>query len=248
VAIMNKQFTLAKFLLDRGADPNIADAYGRTALYAIVDIRNEDWSTLPNRTTDDPFPNLDVLKELLARGAKVDAALTKPLSGRSGMDSGDTSLNKGATPLMRAARSGDATAMRLLLEKGADPKLTTADGNNALLFAGGIGYRDKYTRGTDAEALEALKVAVEAGLSLRDANNRGETALHGAAARGSDVIVQYLAEHGADIDAKNKQGMTPLDYALGKSVIGQLPVPHESTVELLKKLGAHEGQPVKSDR
>ncbi len=53
VAIMNKQFTFAKFLLDRGADPNIVDASGRTALYAIVDIRNEDWSTLPNRKSLD---------------------------------------------------------------------------------------------------------------------------------------------------------------------------------------------------
>ncbi len=248
VAIMNKQFTFANFLLERGADPNIVDAYGRTALYAIVDIRNEDWSTLPNRRSDDPTPNLDVLKQLLAHGAKLDAALTKPLPGRSGMDSGDTSLNTGATPLMRAARSGDAVSMRLLLEKGANPKLKTTDGNNALMFAAGVGYRDKYTRGTDAEALEALKVMMEAGLDIREANGKGETALHGAAARGADPIVQYLVEHGADINAKTKQGLTSLDFALGKSTVGQLPVPHDSTVALLKKLGAPEGQAVKTDQ
>src|SRR5262249_11049026 len=65
VAIMNKQFTFAKFLLDRGADVNTVDAYGRTPLYAIVDIRNEDWSTLPNRKTDDPLPPIEIVKELL---------------------------------------------------------------------------------------------------------------------------------------------------------------------------------------
>ena len=111
VAIMNKQFTFAKFLLDRGADPNTVDAYGRTPLYAVVDIRNEDWSTLPNRKSDDPLPALEVLKELLNRGAKLDIALTKPLPGRSGMDSGDTTLNAGSTALMRAARSADSVAM-----------------------------------------------------------------------------------------------------------------------------------------
>ncbi|HXD51462.1 MAG TPA: ankyrin repeat domain-containing protein, partial [Burkholderiales bacterium] len=112
VAIMNKQFSFAKFLLDRGADPNTVDAYGRTPVYAIVDIRNEDWSTLPNRKTDDPVPALDILKELIAHGAKLDVPLTKPLPGRSGMDSGDTSLNAGATALMRAARSADVVAMK----------------------------------------------------------------------------------------------------------------------------------------
>ena len=57
VAIMSKQYSLAKFLIDRGADLNVVDASGRTSLYAIIDIRNEDWSTLPNRTTDDPLPS-----------------------------------------------------------------------------------------------------------------------------------------------------------------------------------------------
>ena len=67
VSIMNKQYSFAKFLLERGADPNIVDANGRTALYAIVDIRNEDWSTLPSRKADDPLPSLEILKDMLAR-------------------------------------------------------------------------------------------------------------------------------------------------------------------------------------
>jgi len=240
VAIMNKQFTFAKFLVDRGADPNTVDAYGRTPLYAIVDIRNQDWSALPARKSDDPLPGLEIVKELLERQANVDSALTKPLPGRSGMDSGDTSLNAGSTPLMRAARSADVVTMRLLLEKGANPKLTTNDGNNALMFAAGVGWRDKYTRGTEAEAFEALKVMMETGLDVRAANNKGETALHGAADRGADSIVQYLVEHGADVNAKSKRGYTPLDAALGKGGI-QLPVPHDTTIALLKKLGGQEG-------
>ena len=93
-----------------------------------IDIRNEDWSTLPNRKTDDPLPSLEIVKALLERGANLDAPLKRPLPGRSGMDSGDTALGAGTTPLMRAARSGDAAVMRLLLAKGADPKLTTKTG------------------------------------------------------------------------------------------------------------------------
>ena len=44
-----------------------------------------------------------------------------------------------------------------------------------------------------------------------------------------------------DVNATSKQGYTPLDVALGKTVVGQLPVPHDSTVALIKKAGGKEG-------
>ena len=161
------------------------------------------------------------------------------------MDGGDTALGSGTTPLMRAARAGDAPAMRLLLAKGADPKLATKDGSTALMFAAGVGYRDKNTKGTESEALEALKLAVGLGLDINQANDKGETPLHGAALRGADTIAQYLVDQGAKLNATTKQGFTPLDVAMGKSIVSQLPVPHESTVALLRKLGAVEGKPAK---
>jgi ankyrin repeat protein len=245
VSILNKQYSFAKFLLDRDANPNVVDANGRTALYAIVEARNEDWTTLPERKTDDVLPSIEIVKLLLAHKADPNAALKKNLPGKSGMDSGDTSLGEGATPLMRAARSGDAPSMRLLLDAGADPRLTTRDGSNALMFAAGVGYRDKNTKGTDAEALDALKVAIGAGLDFKEANSKGETALHGAALRGGDVLVQFLVDNGANVNVKTKQGFTPLDVAMGKSIVGQLPVPRESTVALIRKLGGLEGKDVK---
>jgi len=244
-SIMNKKYSFAKFLIDRGADVNVAGGYGRTALYALVDIRNEDYSALPNRKTEDPLPPLDLLRTLLDRGANVNAALTGNLPGRSGMDSGDTTLNVGTTPLMRAARAGDTESIRLLLDHGADATLTTKDGNTALMFAAGVGYRDKNTHGTERGALEAVKIFVDAGLDLRRSNAKGDTALHGAADRGADAVVQYLVEHGAELNARTKQGFTPLDVAMGKASFAQLPVPKPSTVALLQKLGGLEGKDVK---
>jgi uncharacterized protein len=245
VSIMNKQYSFAKFLIDRGADVNLVGGYGRTALYAFVDIRNEDWSTLPARKTEDLLPTLDIIKALVARGANVNLALTANLPGRSGMDSGDTTLDAGTTPLMRAARAGDTAVIRLLLEIGADPKLATKDGNTALMFAAGVGYRDKNTRGSERDALEAVKIFVDAGLDLNPVNARGETALHGAADRGADTIVQFLVDRGAELNVKTKQGFTPLDVALGKATLTQLPVPKPTTVSLLRKLGGLEGKDVK---
>jgi ankyrin repeat protein len=244
VSILNKKYTLAKFLLDRGADPNIVDASGRTALYAIVEARNEDWTALPERKTDDPLPSVEVLKALLTRKADPNVALNKVLPGKSGMDGGDTTLGAGTTALLRAARSGDGEAMRLLLAGGADPKLAVRDGTNALMLAAGVGYRDKNTKGTESEALDALKVAIGAGLDLNEANSKGEMAIHGAALRGADTIVQFLVDSGARLNIKTKQGFTPLDIAMGKSSLIQLPVPKESTVALLRKLGGLEGKDV----
>ena len=80
-----------------------------------------------------------------------------------------------------------------------------------------------------------------AGLDLNETNTRGENALHGAALRGADTIVQFLLDQGMDVNATSKQGYTPLDVALGKTIVGQLPVPHESTVALIQKAGGKEG-------
>jgi hypothetical protein len=242
VSIMNQHYSFAKSLLDRGADPNLADVKGRAALYAAIDIRNEDYSALPARKNDDPLPSLEIVKALLEHGANPNTRLTKNLPGRSGMDSGDTTLDEGTTPLMRAARAGDAPVMRILLAQGADPKLITKDGNTAFLFAAGVGYRDKYTRGSESEALEAVSVAFDQRPDINQANNKGETALHGAALRGADNIVQFLVDHGAKLDARTKQAFTPLDVAMGKSITSQIPVPHDSTVALIRKLGGLEGK------
>ena len=142
---------------------------------------------------------------------------------------------------MRAARSGDSETMRLLLQAGADVKLTTKDGNTALLFAAGVGYRDKQTKGSEKDALEAVKLCLAQGMDLNQTNAKSETVLHGAASRGSDVLVKFLVEQGAKLDAKSKPGFTPLDIAMGKDSFGALPVPHDSTVALIQSLGGPEG-------
>jgi ankyrin repeat protein len=243
VALLNKQYTLAKFLLDRGANPNLADVLGRGALYAAIDMRNEDYSATPGRIATDAMPSIDIVRAVLDHGADTNKALTNRLPGRSGMDGGDTTLGEGTTPLMRAARSGDAAVIRLLLAKGADPKKTTKDGSTAFLFASGVGYRDKNTMGTEAEALEAVKVLFEQGVEINQGTAREESAMHGAAGRGADSIIEFLVAKGANVNAKMRTGATPLDVAMGKNTFGALPVPHESTVALLRKLGGVEAPP-----
>ena len=88
------------------------------------------------------------------------------------------------------------------------------------------------------------KLPLAAGLDLNEANTKGENALHGAATRGADSIVQFLVDSGAKLNVKTKQGFTALDIAMGKNSVAQLPVPKDSTVALLRKLGALEGKDV----
>ena len=80
----------------------------------------------------------------------------------------------------------------------------------------------------DARALEAAKVAIELGADVNAANDAGDTALHGAAAKNYEAVVQLLVDKGARLDAKNKRKRTPLMQA------------KKNTADLLRKLGAKD--------
>jgi hypothetical protein len=69
--------------------------------------------------------------------------------------------------------------------------------------------------GNEASLLEAVKLCVEAGLDVDAFNANGQTAVHLAVQKGANSIVRYLAEKGAKLDLRNKQGRTPMDLALG---------------------------------
>ena len=80
-------------------------------------------------------------------------------------------------------------------------------------------------------------LCLELGNPLQEANNAGPTALHGAAHRGSNEIVQFLVAKGAKLDAKDAEGRTPLIWAEGVAIIDQrLPRPQPHTVALLQQL------------
>jgi ankyrin repeat protein len=125
----------------------------------------------------------------------------------------------GATAFLLACKSDDAELMRLLAELGADPKLPNADNSTPLMVAAGLGTRSPgEDAGTEPEALEAVKVALELGNDINAVDNNGETAMHGAAYKQFPLVVQFLADHGAKIDVwnrKNSSGWTPLRIAAG---------------------------------
>jgi ankyrin repeat protein len=164
-------------------------------------------------------------------------------------------LSEGTTALARAAKSGDAKLMKLLIDGGANPHATQADLTTVAMIAASGGGQRVYpgsasvsTPATEEDSLEAIRLAVDAGVDLDAFNVNGETALHRAAARGADSIVAYLAEQGAKLDMRDRRGRTPLDVALGAGGgrRGGPPQVRESTADLLRQLMRARGLPVAS--
>ena len=106
-----------------------------TPLYAAVDMHTLGW--MQGRPAPKPSGELDsvaIVKALLARGANPNAQLKAPLQLRAHA-TGDASLGAGATPFMRAAKWGDLTLMRLLLDSGANPTIRQKNHTTALMLA-----------------------------------------------------------------------------------------------------------------
>jgi ankyrin repeat protein len=246
LAILNTHYDLTRLLIERGADPNVAAKNGRTALYSAVEMHDVDWSPRPAHKEVDKATSMDIIHALLDHKANVNAQLTAPAPiEKHAQDMGDKSLGAGATPFTRAARSADVELMRLLLDKGADPKLVGKDNQTALMVAAGVNYND-HIRGTEAEALEAVQLCVSLGLDVNAATDKGETALHGAAHRGADSITKFLVEKGANVNARNKRGFTALDLAMGKGGYNGAPGPvHDASAAIIRQAGGEPGQEIK---
>jgi ankyrin repeat protein len=246
MAIMNGHYELGKYLLDHGADPNIAATNGLTALYATIDVQWAPKTWYPQPHTDqEQVTYLDLMKALLRRGANVNAAVSEKLWFRSFTNDYTWVDPAGATPFWRAAQASDIAAMRLLVAHNADTKTKSKAGDTPLMAAAGIGWAANWSVNAPYPALDAVKYCVELGNDVNTADLLGYTALHGAAYLGNNEIVNYLVSKGAKVDVKSKAGDTVADMANGPTRFGQ---PHLETVALLEKLGSANSHNCRSDQ
>lgn len=248
LALINQHFDFAAYMISAGANPDKWDLYGRSPLYAAVDL-----STLPTGgrsdvpATDKTTAN-EVIEMLLKAGANpnIQLKLRPPYRNVPFDRGGDNMLSTGATALLRASKAGDnIVAMKLLLEHGALVDLPNADGVTPLMTAAGMGHGTNPTRGryqTDEDGVEAVKLLLKAGANAQLRAASGQTAMHAAALKGWNGVIQYLADNGADLESKDRDGKTPLDYASGNyrlPTLGGSSVPPSvfpESVALLKKL------------
>jgi ankyrin repeat protein len=286
MAIVNAHYELAALLLEQSADPNATDPRG-SALHALSWMRNPGYAAAPPRTPTGNVDSLVLARSLLAKGAKPNLRVSwkeVPFDRDLGTVRSPASISIGrnwmtfigATPFFIAAKGADLALMRLLIEHGADPNISTVQNATPLMAAAGLGFWDGESPGPESgipesQALEAVKLCIELGNNvnavtdygdtlivgepqvllhrhplnlaeyadkgLGDMRWGGSTALHGAALRGADSIVQYLVEKGARVDTPNKLGWTPLIVANGVFV-ANTEKRWPSTVALLEDLEA----------
>ena len=267
IAAINGYFDLAAALLRRGADPNRASDAGATPLYAVLNMHWAPKARHPQPLVyqQQEIGYLQLMRELLDAGADVDAQLSRTLWYTTynrdllGVD------RTGATPFWRAAHATDVSAMKLLLEYGADPTLPTIKvpqrrfgprddtdhsglppvsvGGPAVYpihAAAGVGYGQGFAGNSHRHVPDGWMPAVrflvdELGADVNARDHNGYTPVHHAAARGDNEMILYLVEKGADPTAVARSGQTTVDMANGPV---QRIQPFPATIALLERLGA----------
>ncbi len=211
LAAHSGQGNVAAVLLEKGADPNTLGS-GYTALHAAV-LRSD----------------LNLVKALLAHKADPNIRMTKGTPVRR--DTTDFNLLAplvGSTPYLLAARFLEPEIMQTLAAGGADPKVAMPNGATALMLAAGMGSGIAESRRgialidfgkveTDNQVLPAVTTAFNLSGGVTAANQAGDTALHAAATHRYETVIRFLAEHGADVNARNKGGRTPLAVLTAQS-------------------------------
>ena len=254
VATQNRYYHLGAYLLEHGADPNLANKGGWVPLYLATDNRNIESGDYPVRKGD--MDHLEFIKLLLDKGADVNARVKDSTETRTVFTNQWLDEN-GATAFLRASQSGDITLMKLLLSRGADPKIATSLKVTALQVAAGIGWVEGITyEWSPKSTLEAVNMLLDLGLDPNAQADTGRVALHGAAHKGATAVVQALVDHGAKLDVRdygntdNRGGKLathtwlPVDYADGLVRVGvQSAIPHPETGLLLRKLMTAAGLP-----
>jgi ankyrin repeat protein len=202
VAIVNAFYETAAVLLDRGADPNLPDARA-SPLHTIA------WLRKPGSTGDAgvgelppaaPRPvgnvtSLELVEKLLDHGANPNVRVDwqemrfDTVGGTTrnppGLTLGRHLLTyNGATAFYVAAKNGDAELMRVLARRGADPSITNRFGITPLMVAAGLDTWEGETPGpftgvSEAERLEAVKLAVELGNDVNAVADFGDYEMTG---------------------------------------------------------------------
>jgi uncharacterized protein len=253
-ATQNRHYILGKFLMDRGADVNLANRVSWTNLYLATDNRNIEGGDFPVPKPD--MDSLEYIRLLLDHKADPNVQIRENTLTRT-IFTMQWFFERGATPFVRASQSSDIALMKLLLERGANPKIVTDHGDTALTVASGIGWVEGVTyEWSKEDNFQAIKMLLDMGFDPNAANRDGRTPLMGAALKGRNEVIQLLVDRGAKLELRDNgsrdtdkaasklAGHTwqAVDYAEGLVRVGvQSAVLFPDTAKLIRKLMTERG-------
>jgi ankyrin repeat protein len=229
MALLNLHFEFAAFMIKAGADVDKWDLFGRSPLYMAADV-----STLPTKgngamavlPSEDSLTALEIGRLLLEAGANPNLQLKRrpPYRDVPQDRGGDTILAQGATPLLRAARAGDAPFVDLLLKHKALVDLPSKEGVTPLMAAAGVEFGTRVTRGrnrTNEGVLATMKLLLDAGADINarmvtDSPRSGDysaaataAARTGRGGRASQVPSASAVPHETALHGAAERGFTP---------------------------------------
>jgi ankyrin repeat protein len=215
IALDNLRFDAATVLVEGGATANDG------GLLAVVEARNRVNYVGEYQVPTGAERSLDLLALMLSKGADLMGRMPQPLLDR---DSRFVPPPPKITDvaLIRAARSADVGAMRVLLDGGADPSLRDdRRGGITPLVAVMTGPElpsliEAERRPLEEDAIAAVDFLLDRGADPAMGNDAGSTALHVAALRAYPGVIRRMAERGLDLNVADREGFTPLDYAVGR--------------------------------
>jgi len=234
VSLDNDHNDVATLLLDRGANPHVADWWGRTALWIVID-RKESLAggrggrgvAAPALGSGPAVSHMAIIDRLLAADVDVNAEMNmhRPSRGGNSGRFADRQLGTGCTALYRATEAGDMAVIRSLLAKGANPNINDMGFTPFLVAAGvtpgaGVGGGAPNTTLLDLMIQHGANVNTQVtgtrSYSMRISYNpppdkEGTSALHGAVQAGRTDLVRYLLERGATPELVDANGKKPID-------------------------------------
>ncbi len=240
IALDNLHFDSAMVLVEGGANPD------HGGLTAVVEARNRVNYVGEYQVPTGRELSLDLLALMIEKGADLWGRMPQPLLDRDARFVPPPPKITDVA-LIRAARSADVDAMRVLVDGGADPSMRDDQrGGITPLVAVLTGPElpsliEAERRPLEEDAIAAVDFLLDRGADPAMGNDAGSTALHIAALRAYPGVIRRMAERGLDLDLADNEGFTPLDYAVGNlppRVRARPPADNEAAAAL-RELGAH---------